>query len=125
MTASDVLKRYQDEDLPEFAEVRLQDVNQKGNFGNSPMHIAAVRGIRDEIEALIAAGANVNAVGELGNRPLHEAAGQGHTVAVELLLGAGAAVDAVNDDGKTARDVAEVLGLHAIARLLESASARH
>src|ERR1041385_1851699 len=99
LTAADVLKRYKDEELPEFAEILLEDVNQKGNFGNLPIHVAAVRGESEELEALIAGGASVNAAGELGNRPLHDAAAQNHRRAVEILLSAGADLRAVNDDG--------------------------
>jgi hypothetical protein len=75
MTAADVLKRYMEEDLPEFCELVLEHVNQPGNFGNLPIHVAAVRGLPEELDALIAGGADVNAAGELGNRPLHEAIG--------------------------------------------------
>jgi ankyrin repeat protein len=65
-----------EEDLPEFCELVLEHVNQPGNFGNLPIHVAAVRGLPEELDALIAGGADVNAAGELGNRPLHEAIGQ-------------------------------------------------
>lgn len=122
LTAAEVLKRYKDEDLPEFSELRLEHVNQAGNFGNCPIHVAAVRGSIEELEALIAGGANVNAAGELGNRPLHEAVGQGHRRAIEILLNAGATADAKNDEGKTPRDVAELLGLSAILSLLDGRS---
>jgi len=84
--------------------------------------VAAVRGSIEELEALIAGGANVNAAGELGNRPLHEAVGQGHRRAIEILLNAGATADAKNDEGKTPRDVAELLGLSAILSLLDGRS---
>ncbi|MGR3831832.1 ankyrin repeat domain-containing protein [Ralstonia pseudosolanacearum] len=84
LTAADVLKRYTDEDLPEFSEVALEDVNQIGNFGNSPVHVACVRGNVLEVQALLDGGANMNAIGELGNTPLHEAVGQGH-IEVALL----------------------------------------
>ena len=90
LAATDVLKRYRDEQLPEFSEIPLEDVNQVGNFGNSPLHIACVRGSLPEVQALLEAGADVNAAGELSNTPLHEAAGQGHIEVVRLLLAAGA-----------------------------------
>jgi hypothetical protein len=44
MRAKDVLKRYIDEDLPEFVERTWTDVNQRGNFGNTPLHVACTRG---------------------------------------------------------------------------------
>ena len=44
MTAAEVLRRYQEELLPEFIDVALADVNQVGRFGNPPLSVAAVRG---------------------------------------------------------------------------------
>src|SRR3954453_22912524 len=102
LTAADVLKR-----------------KDPGNFGDRPIHVAAVRGSAEEFEALIAGGADVNASGELGNNALHEAVGQGHKNAVEILLNAGANKDAVNNDGGTPREIAKILGLYEIAALLE------
>ncbi len=64
LTAAEVLHRYKDEDLPAFCGISLQDVNQVGNFGERPLHVASVRGNIGEIAALIDAGAEVNAPGE-------------------------------------------------------------
>ena len=124
LTAAEVLKRYKDEDLPEFCEVALEHVNQPGNFGNSPLHVASVRGSIEELEALIAGGANVNGAGEHGNAPLHEAVGQGHTAAVEVLLNAGARINLTNSEGKTPRDIAEMLGFSAILKILDGWSSK-
>jgi uncharacterized protein len=63
-TASDILRRYRDEELPEFCDRELIDVNQRGLFGSYPIHVAATRGSIEEIVALIEGGADVNAVGE-------------------------------------------------------------
>jgi ankyrin repeat protein len=52
-------------------------VNQFGNFGERPLHVASARGNLDEMAALIDAGAEINALGEIGNTPLQEAVGQG------------------------------------------------
>jgi len=52
LTAIDVLRRYVDEDQPEFCGIALVRVNQEGNFGNRPLHVAAVRGLVDEVLAL-------------------------------------------------------------------------
>jgi len=62
----------------EFLELPLDDVNQRGNFGDYPIHVTAMRGDVDELRALIEAGADVNAAGELGHTPLHQAVAQGH-----------------------------------------------
>ena len=109
-TSEDVLRLYKEEELPEFVEISLTDINQVGNFGNTPLHVASVRGLLDEVNALLEAGANVQAEGELGNSPLHDAAGQGHLSAVIRLLESGASATARNWDGNTAKDVALLMG---------------
>lgn len=48
MIARDVLKRYEGEALPEFLDIELKDVNQSGNFGNTPLHVACSRGDMEE-----------------------------------------------------------------------------
>ncbi len=77
LSAADVLRRYKEEDLPAFAEVQLEDVNQIGIFGERPLDVACGRGVMEEVTALVEAGADVNAPGELGNtlcmRRLHRA----------------------------------------------------
>lgn len=118
LTAAEVLRRYKDDDLPAFVEVDLKDVNQVGNFGDRPIHIAAVRGNTDEIQALISAGADVNALGDLGNTALHEAVSQGHADAIRLLLANGASRDARNEFGQTPFDIASRLNEEAILKLL-------
>jgi ankyrin repeat protein len=118
LTAAEVLQRYMEEDLPEFAGLELNEVNQVGIFGNYPIHVAAVRGFLDELKALIEGGADVNATGELGDTPLHDAVGQEHVEAVRLLLQSGADRKRMNHDGNTPLDVARMHGREDIAELL-------
>ena len=120
LTAHDVLRRYKEEDLPAFAEIALEDVNQVGNFGERPLHVAASRGNMDEVTALVEAGAEVNAPGDLGNTPLHEAVGQGHLATVQFLLDHGASVDVQNELGETPLDKARQGNRQDIARILQS-----
>ena len=106
-------------DLPEFVEIDALDVNTIGNFGDTPLHVAASRGVPEEIQRLIEAGANVNAAGELGNSPLHEAVGQDNPHAAEALLNAGATVKGINDFGESPIEIARRAGRTRLARLLE------
>lgn len=117
-SANDVLAEYQD--LPEFCGRPLTQVNQRGSFGDTPLHVASSRGRLDEAEALLNANADVNARGELENTPLHAAAGQGHAAVVNLLLDWGASKDEVNMDGKTARDVALIMHHHHVVAVIDS-----
>jgi hypothetical protein len=51
MVVLSVLRRYQDNELPEFCEIPLDDVNQAGNFGDRLSH-AKERG-NDDIIGLL------------------------------------------------------------------------
>lgn len=93
-------------DLPEFIGFDILEVNCRGHFGNTPLHVAVVRGNPDEVRTLLAAGADISASGEHGYTPLHEAVGQGHREIVELLLAFGAPRDARSTEGYTPRDLA-------------------
>lgn len=119
LTAADVLRRYKDEELPAFVEIPLEDVNQVGNFGDRPLHVASVRGNMEEIVALVAAGADVNAPGDLANTPLHEAVSQQHLHAVKFLLDNGASPNVKYEFGQTPLDIAREKGRIDIAKLLE------
>jgi ankyrin repeat protein len=122
LTASDVLRRFKDDDLPAFAEMALTDVNQVGICGERPLDVAAVRGVEAEVVALLEGGAHVNAAGEHGNTALHEAAAQGHLAVVNILLAAGAKQDLRNDWGATALDLAKSKKHWQIAEALEAAA---
>lgn len=106
LTAEQVLQRYKDEYLLEFAGMSLVDVNQVGNLGDMPLHIAAICGNLNEVNALLDAGADVNAKGEQGYTPLHNAAIKGSIPVIIQLLKSGAVLDTRNAFGRTARDVA-------------------
>jgi uncharacterized protein len=120
LTATEVLCRYKEEDLPEFAEIPLKDVNQAGNTADRPLHVATTRGNLDEMAALIVGGADVNSRGDLGYTPLHNAAGQGHLEAVKFLLENGASPDINNEFDQSAIDIAHSQGHDEIVRLLAS-----
>jgi ankyrin repeat protein len=122
LTAAEVLHRYKEDLLPEFVGRRLDDVNQVGNFGDYPIHVAAIRGAVDELNALIDAGADVNAIGEQRMTPLHEAVGQERVEAVKLLLARGARLTDKNEWGETALDIARRHKRDDLIELLEGAS---
>lgn len=113
-----ILEEYSD--LPEFLELDNLGVATVGNFGNTPLHVAACRGESAAIEVLLAAGADVNLQGELGNTALHEAVGQGSRNAVDVLLRAGARLDLPNDFGDTPLDLARKPGKEVVLNLIES-----
>ncbi len=120
LTAKDVLRRYQEEELPAFCGMVLDDVNQRGNFGEHPLEVAATRGAVEEVMALLEGGADIDARGESGNTALHEAVGQGHVDVVRALLGGGASRCRRNADGRTAADLARLHGRSKLVDMLEA-----
>jgi cytohesin len=74
--------------------------------GRTPLHIAALEDDWENVEWLIAEGADVNAKTNTGRTPLHDAAFWGHKEIVELLIAKGADVNAKDEEGKTPLDFA-------------------
>lgn len=116
MTLQELLANYQA--LPEYCGLDLVDVNQVSLFGDVPMSVAATRGSIEELELLVAAGANLNAKGEHGYSPLHYAVEHGHLHVVEWLLEHGADRSLRNDLGDTAEQLAEILAEDKIMSVL-------
>jgi len=119
LTAEDVLRRYQEEDLPAFCGSALENVNQRGSFGQYPLDVAATRGALDEVLALLEGGAEINAHGERGNTALHEAVGQRHAEVVRVLLDRGASPTEKNDDGLLPVDIAKMYERSDLIELLQ------
>ena len=119
LTAIEVLRRYNDELLPSFADIPLEDVNQVGRFDERPIHIACARGIMEEVKALVEADADVNAPGDIGDTPLHEAVSQNHVELVRFLLEHGASTKHKNELGETALDIAKLPNREDIIKVLE------
>jgi ankyrin repeat protein len=65
-------------------------LNQKDNFGNTELHLAAMRGFADVIWPLVKHGADINAVNENNHTPLYYAAKYGYRYAADALIAAGA-----------------------------------
>lgn len=69
------------------------DLEALNEDGETALMISASNGDREEVEALIKAGANVNFQSVFGDTPLMQASEKGHLEIVQTLLGAGATVD--------------------------------
>ena len=79
------------------------DANARGEYGRTPLHLAAAWSeTPGVIEALLAGGADVNVRDESGETPLHVAAAHSEAPGVvKALLAGGADVDALDDNGRT------------------------
>jgi len=86
------------------------DVNGRDKLGETPLHLAAVRGYKETSQLLIAKGADVNAGDKRGLTPLHAAAWMGHQEIVAMLIGEGADVNARDKDGVAALHTAALAG---------------
>src|SRR4051812_48972945 len=103
--------------LPGFQLITPLSPQSRTGLGETPLHVAAIRGDTEAIAALVGAGAEIDAPGEHGYTPLHEAVEQGHGPAVSLLLCRGASAAIANDEGYTPEQLAQLLGAHEITRL--------
>jgi ankyrin repeat protein len=119
ITAADVLQRYREEILLEFLDLPLDDVNQRGHFGDRPIHIAAFRGNVADLRALIEGGADINAQGDRDFTPLHNAVLDNQIDAVKFLLEIGVDEQIPNDDGHTALELARIMEHPEIIKLLK------
>ncbi len=95
------------ENYPVYNGFSLDDVNKTDSCGDTPLHIASIRGKEDEALALLEGGANVNAAGDMGSTPLHYAVAQGHINIVKLLLSRGASKDVMSELGSSPLQIAE------------------
>jgi uncharacterized protein len=93
-------------ELPSFVGLTPIGVNTKGNFKETPLHVAAIQNDIESIRILVSAGADINASGENGYTPLHEAVEQGNFEATCLLLELGANANVQCDNGSTVIDMA-------------------
>ena len=112
-----VLEKYRYH--PQFLGIDVVDPNQAGALDDTLLHIAARTGAVEDIDVLVAFGAQVNARGDLGNTPLHEAAMRGQAASIATLLRLGADPNLRNEFEQTAAEVAKLGGHVAIVGMLE------
>ena len=77
------------------------DVNQKGENGRTPLHVAVTYGNKEIVKLLLDHGADVNQKNKQGRTPLHVAFTRGNKEIVKLLLDHGADVNARSKNGET------------------------
>ena len=119
LSARQVLDRYALEDeLPTFFGMNLTDVNQVSPSGDHPLDVAATRGILEEVEALLAGGAEINARGDMGRTALHDAVAHGHYEVAKTLLEAGASPLIKDEFNATPIEIAQMYKREAFVRLL-------
>ena len=93
-------------------------VDARTNFGDTPLHFAAVSGSEARVHMLLDAGADIEQTENAQNTALHLAALYGRCSVVRLLLHKGADLNARNLLGKTPEDLASLLYHDRAAALL-------
>lgn len=76
-------------------------VNKRNERGETPLHVASIKGDTDRVSQLITQGADVNATDYAGWSGLHEACNRGFYGVSKLLIEAGADVNAKGLDNDT------------------------
>ncbi len=106
------------EDEAGFNDEKIH-VHTRARTGDTPLHIASIRGNTRAISLLANYEADLNAQGEWGFTPLLYAIQQGHTESVRLLLKLGANPSLQNQDGDDAWELMQYFPNPEILRLLE------
>ena len=89
-----------------------------GDFGHTPLHLAAAKGRLKLMRMLIDAGADVNAYNKVGETPLTACAVNGQTLAAEMLIKHGADVEKPGELRRTPLLQAAIAGSTQIVELL-------
>ncbi|EPY79325.1 hypothetical protein CB1_000932036 [Camelus ferus] len=86
---------------PSSSSRQKDKVNKRNERGETPLHMAAIRGDVKQVKELISLGANVNVKDFAGWTPLHEACNVGYYDVAKILIAAGADVNTQGLDDDT------------------------
>uniref|UniRef100_A0A1A7XG39 Ankyrin repeat domain 12 n=1 Tax=Iconisemion striatum TaxID=60296 RepID=A0A1A7XG39_9TELE len=105
--------------VPSSTSTRQKDkVNKRNERGETPLHMAAIRGDAKQVKELISLGADVNVKDFAGWTPLHEACNLGYYDVAKVLIAAGAEVNTQGLDDDTPLHDASSSGHKDIVKLL-------
>ncbi|KAM4605515.1 ankyrin repeat domain-containing protein 12 isoform 2-T2 [Polymixia lowei] len=105
--------------VPSSTASRQKDkVNKRNERGETPLHMAAIRGDAKQVKELISLGADVNVKDFAGWTPLHEACNLGYYDVAKVLIAAGAEVNTQGLDDDTPLHDASSSGHKDIVKLL-------
>ncbi len=87
--------------IPSLKKKKFLLLDEQDENGNTPLHIAAGKGLEDVVEYLVRLGADTSVKNKEGNTPLHIAAGKGFGDVVKYLVRLGADTSVKNKEGNT------------------------
>jgi ankyrin repeat protein len=90
--------------------IKIHSVNERNEFGDTPLHTVCSWGDLDSVKVLLEAGANINAQGEHGATPIFNGVMSKNLDLVKMLLTRGARKDAKIFGSISLRDYAEDIG---------------
>ncbi|PKK34435.1 ankyrin repeat domain 12 [Columba livia] len=103
---------------PNSSSRQKDKVNKRNERGETPLHMAAIRGDVKQVKELISLGANVNVKDFAGWTPLHEACNVGYYDVAKVLIAAGADVNTQGLDDDTPLHDSASSGHRNIVKLL-------
>ncbi|XP_008054203.1 ankyrin repeat domain-containing protein 12, partial [Carlito syrichta] len=103
---------------PSSSSRQKDKVNKRNERGETPLHMAAIRGDVKQVKELIGLGANVNVKDFAGWTPLHEACNVGYYDVAKILIAAGADVNTQGLDDDTPLHDSASSGHRDIVKLL-------
>ncbi|XP_075389140.1 ankyrin repeat domain-containing protein 12 isoform X2 [Tenrec ecaudatus] len=103
---------------PSSSSRQKDKVNKRNERGETPLHMAAIRGDVKQVKELISLGANVNVKDFAGWTPLHEACNVGSYDVAKILIAAGADVNTQGLDDDTPLHDSASSGHRDIVKLL-------
>ncbi|XP_075069400.1 ankyrin repeat domain-containing protein 12 isoform X2 [Mixophyes fleayi] len=103
---------------PSSSTRQKDKVNKRNERGETPLHMAAIRGDISQVKELIRLGANVNVKDFAGWTPLHEACNMGYYDVAKVLIAAGADVNTQGLEDDTPLHDAASSGHRDIVKLL-------
>ncbi|XP_066575010.1 ankyrin repeat domain-containing protein 12 isoform X2 [Amia ocellicauda] len=104
--------------IPSTSSRQKDKVNKRNERGETPLHMAAIRGDAKQVKELISLGADVNVKDFAGWTPLHEACNLGYYDVAKVLIAAGAEVNTQGLDDDTPLHDASSSGHKDIVKLL-------
>ncbi|XP_075272580.1 ankyrin repeat domain-containing protein 12 isoform X1 [Opisthocomus hoazin] len=103
---------------PSSSSRQKDKINKRNERGETPLHMAAIRGDVKQVKELIRLGANVNVKDFAGWTPLHEACNVGYYDVAKVLIAAGADVNTQGLDDDTPLHDSASSGHRNIVKLL-------